>query len=239
MKSAFDLENLNHHAYLLVGGEPTCLELLSVLEKRHKVIIHGNPDYYEHHYDNFTIDDARELKSMHEMRPTGTDGRKIFIVSMNGVTIEAQNALLKLLEEPAEYATFFLIVPSAHLLLPTVKSRLMKIDTQEEGSGGGVPSDDILKLTKIFVTSGIKEQLDIVKALVEDISKEKKTKQDAIIFLDAIQAHIYETKGVKGVNNGGYDSLEAIEVARKYANDRSPSLKMLLEYVAMNAIIPL
>jgi predicted RecB family endonuclease len=82
----------------------------------------------------------------------------------------------------------------------------------------------------VFITSSIKERLEIVKKLIDDISKEKKTKQEAIDFLEAIQAAIYKEKGVKN----GKVILEAIETARKYANDRSPSLKMLLEYVALN-----
>ena len=64
---------------------------------------------------------------------------------------------------------------------------------------------------------------------MEEITKEKRTKQDAVDVLNAIQEAIH-AKGLKG-NNG---ALEAIETSRKYMNDRSPSLKMLLEYVALS-----
>jgi pheromone shutdown protein TraB len=47
--------------------------------------------------------------------------------------------------------------------------------------------------------------------------------------LNAIQSIVYEQKGIKE----GQKLLEAIETARKYIYDRAPSVKMLLEYVAL------
>ncbi len=230
MKSSnehFDqLSSLSHHAYGLVGTTETRDELISILEKKHKITVQGNPDFYIRKYETLTIDDAREIKSLHSNRPV-SDSKKIFVLTMNGITIEAQNALLKLLEEPAEYAHFFLVIPSAHLLLPTVKSRLSLI----QGSGSPQETDaDLIKEAEAFVKANQTKRLDIVKALVDAISKEKKTKQDAIDFLNAVQEVIYKDKGAKEAKS----VLEAIEVARNYLNDRAPSVKMLLEYVALS-----
>jgi DNA polymerase III delta prime subunit len=228
------LKALSHHAYLLIGGDATRQELLAMLEKQHDTPAQANPDFYDRRYQSLTIDDAREIKSTAETRPIGSTGKKVFVLTMNSITVEAQNALLKLLEEPPEYAHFFLIVPSAHLLLPTVKSRLSFIgngSAERKDSGAKHTTDDELsKVTKKFVTSSKIQRLETVKKLMEQITKEKKTKQDAIDLLNAIQAAIYEEKGAKT----GKSALEAIEVARKYANDRAPSMKMLLEYVALN-----
>ena len=50
--------------------------------------------------------------------------RKIFIIEQGDIlSIEAQNALLKILEEPPEYVTFIICVTSKEMLLPTVLSR--------------------------------------------------------------------------------------------------------------------
>lgn len=50
--------------------------------------------------------------------------RKIFIIEQGDIlSIEAQNALLKVLEEPPEYVTFIICVTSKEKLLPTVLSR--------------------------------------------------------------------------------------------------------------------
>jgi hypothetical protein len=65
---------------------------------------------------------------------------------------------------------------------------------------------------------------------MEAISKEKKTKQDAIDFINILEAAVYSNGGAKK----NAEALKSIELARKYMNDRSPSLKMLLEYVALS-----
>ena len=227
------LQRLSHHAYLLIGSNPLRADLISILETAHDIRVQGNADFFDQAYENFVIDDARHIKSLHGTRPMSESGKKIFIITTNGITVEAQNALLKLLEEPAEYAHFFLIVPSAHLLLPTMRSRMSMV-TKSPASGtpfkkGDTDSEIALEVQKFIKLSPAK-RLEVVKKLVEDITKEKKTKQDAIDFVDALQANVYEEKGIKE----GQRELEAIDTARKYLNDRAPSVKMLLEYVALN-----
>jgi DNA polymerase III delta prime subunit len=224
VKPSFYLPHLSSHSHYLIGSEKVHGELKTILEEVHGISIQGNPDFFESVHEVFTIDDARALREMHGIRPVHISGKKIVIITMQGITGEAQNALLKLLEEPAEYAYFFLIVPSAHLLLPTVKSRLTLIDTPHaQGKENSTEAVAFVKASPI-------KRLDITKKLLDDISKEKKTKQDAIHFLDQVQRVVYEKRGVKE----GLKSLEAIEMARNYIHDRAPSLKMLLEFVALN-----
>jgi DNA polymerase III delta prime subunit len=258
MASVKDVDILSHHAYLIVGGDSVKAELISMLEKNYEVKIHSNPDFFDRVYETFTIDDARELKSLANMRPVTDSDKKIFILMMNGITVEAQNALLKLLEEPPEYVHFFLIIPSAHLLLPTVKSRMSMIDAGSIGArglegkgnlkstttvdcsgsigghgsrvGSGGTDKELIETVKKFVTSPKPKRLEQVKSLMEAISKEKKTKQDAIDFINVLEAAVYSNGGVKK----NVEALKSIELARKYMNDRSPSMKMLLEYVALN-----
>ncbi|MDE1974924.1 MAG: hypothetical protein KGI49_00185 [Patescibacteria group bacterium] len=240
---------MSHHANLLIGGASIHAEIISILEKKQKIKTRGNPDFFDREYQTLTIDDARELKALSGTRPVTDvskndgDGKKIFVLRMDGITVEAQNALLKLLEEPPEYARFFLILPSAHLLLPTVRSRLSLMDTSSysgaapSNRSAGAENARLIGSTKLvksaydvegFLRAAPAKRFDMIKSLMDDISKEKKTKQDAIDLLDSIEAAIH-AKGVKG----NVKALEAIELARKYTNDRAPSLKMLLEYVAM------
>jgi DNA polymerase III delta prime subunit len=256
------LKNLSHHAYGLIGGDAIKEQLILILNTEHSISIQGNSDFSQKRYQNFTIDDARELKMAHEMRPVTNDGKKIFIITADNINIEAQNALLKLLEEPAEYAHFFLIIPSAHILLPTVKSRLMFIETKEflsDVSGANKTkntnttngtSPTASEQASIFLTSSPAKRLEIVKKLLDDITKEKKTKQDAIDFLNSIQDEIHKNKdknnsAASATTTGvatttittastALNSLIATQLAGKYVSDRAPSLKMLLEYVALN-----
>jgi DNA polymerase-3 subunit delta' len=231
------LKFISHHAYCLIGSAELRTELFVTLEKKHKIKTHGDPDFFDRKYETFTIDDARTIKSLAETRPVNEGGKKIFILTMNGVTVEAQNALLKLLEEPPEYAHFFLIIPSAHLLLPTVKSRLSFIDGNifggkigKDGLSVGQSDVALMKEAEFFLKIPTAKRLETIKSLMDAITKEKKTKQDAIDLINAIEEAAYAKGGVKN----DVQTLEAIELARKYMNDRAPSMKMLLEYVALN-----
>ncbi|MFA6601682.1 MAG: hypothetical protein WCT02_02365 [Candidatus Paceibacterota bacterium] len=215
---------LSHHAFYVIGGIEINSWLIANLESESNIQAHGNPDLFQRHYASFAIDDARELKELHNVRPISETAKKIFILNIDSFTNEAQNALLKLLEEPAEYAHFFLIIPSKHLLLPTVISRLALLETgQAKGGSNLLEAKEFIKLSPA-------KRIEMIKGLTEDLTKEKKTKQEIIEFLNNLQEVIYKEKRAKE----GRVTLEAIEVARKYAGDRAPSLKMLLEYVAVN-----
>lgn len=250
MASNKDLNLLSHHAYYLIGSEPLHIEVLLHLEQSHSIRQQANPDFYNRAYETFVIDDAREVKTFHGMRPVTEVGKKIFVLRMNGITVEAQNALLKLLEEPAEYAHFFIIIPSVHLLLPTVKSRMQELQIMKNGDhlvglmdarkGGvnekskknadhAVDSELLQNVRKLLSLSKAK-RLEEVKKLIDEIAKDKKTKQHGIDLLDALQAVVYKEKGIKE----GRSTLETIEMARNYMHDRAPSVKMLLEYVVLN-----
>lgn len=216
---------LSHHANLFVGPDILLEEIRHDLKNVHGIRLEGNPDFFQFSYENFVIDNAREIKSLHDTRPLSVDGQKIFLLHMHAITVEAQNALLKLLEEPADYARFLLLLPSQHLLLPTVKSRLNILSVAEKT--GQERNRD---MAAEFLWAKPAKRLEMVKEIMDDVSKEKKTRQDVIDFLNDVEAIIYEKKGTRD----GRKMLESVALARKYMNDRSPSVKMLMEFVAIS-----
>lgn len=69
------------------------------------------------------VEEARDLSADSLKKPYGSL-RKVYIIpDGENLTAEAQNALLKTLEEPPEYAVFIIIIPSAAQLLQTIISR--------------------------------------------------------------------------------------------------------------------
>jgi len=228
MQTRYLISSISHHAYCIAGTDNIVAKLKSELVERHSIPTStSNPDYFESHYDTLSIEDARKLRNLHDTMPIGETGKRIFVISINNITIEAQNALLKLLEEPAQYAHFFLIIPSAHLLLPTVRSRLNFLQNKSSDESANSPeakveAEKFLKLTKA-------KRLDYIKNFLDEITKEKRSKREAVEFINSLEKYIYDTKGVKE----GKVMLEDISLIRKYLNDRAPSLKMLLEYVAL------
>lgn len=81
-------------------------------------------------HGNISIEDVRAAWSFAKV-PTGDDFKKrkcVSIYGANTMTLEAQNSLLKLLEEPPEYMHFIMTVPSKLSILPTIDSRAQKIE---------------------------------------------------------------------------------------------------------------
>ncbi|MBI4099765.1 hypothetical protein HY440_02040 [Candidatus Microgenomates bacterium] len=69
------------------------------------------------------IEEVRELRRALSLRPLKEKHKTAVIPAAEKLTIEAQNALLKILEEPPEDADIILIAPEEESLLPTVVSR--------------------------------------------------------------------------------------------------------------------
>ncbi len=72
--------------------------------------------------NEFLIDDAKAVEKESYIAEAS---EKIIVLMANSFRIEAQNFLLKLLEEPPKNIKFLIVVPSKNLLLPTIKSRLI------------------------------------------------------------------------------------------------------------------
>ena len=128
------------------------------------------------HYvaDRLGIADSRALQLAVESRPVER-AQKILVVQFSSATIEAQNALLKLLEEPPATVCFHILVPSPELLLETVRSRVHVADRTFTRNDAGwqdlraLPLVD--QLAEIATRSKAKETLwqqEILAAAVGD-----------------------------------------------------------------------
>ena len=104
----------------------------------------NNPDFkiIEPDGTNIKIDQIRELvKSVYE-KPI-VSSKKVYIINdSNLMTKEAQNSLLKTLEEPPTFVTIVLISSNDNLFLPTIKSRCAKINFNQ------LSNEEIKKILK-------------------------------------------------------------------------------------------
>jgi len=177
---------------------------------RMKIEITGNPDIQSLKYDTLTIDIARDLALSVAQKDFGGK-RKIFLVEADIITEEAQNSLLKVLEEPTPGTHFFIMMPQ-DILLPTLRSRLQVISMSK------MPFD-----TKILEMK-IAQRLELVKEITDGISDEEKTKQDAITLLNQIESELYSRGVEKEVVN-----LKVCQETRNALYDRGTPVKMVLE----------
>jgi len=74
-------------------------------------------------FDRIGVDEVKTITAQATLRPTEGDAQ-VFVLQTLFVTHEAQNALLKLFEEPPMGLRFILVLPPAVQLLPTLLSRV-------------------------------------------------------------------------------------------------------------------
>lgn len=95
----------------------------------------NHSDYYEINKESteaIKIDEIREMQEKIYEKPI-TSAKKIYVINnAENMTKEAQNCLLKTLEEPPEFACIILVTNNENLLLTTIKSRCAKVLFTEE-----------------------------------------------------------------------------------------------------------
>lgn len=211
-----------HHAYCCEGEKETIIFLLKdFFEKTLKIKTQGNPDFWLGEFDVFGIDDGRFLNAL--ARNRSFDGRKIFVFSVNNITHEAQNSLLKMLEEPTVNTHFFIITRSSDIFLPTLRSRLMFIKQQKKLDA----DEKISSLVFDFLKKRPSARIDLLDNIIQE-----KNKKEAMDFLDDLISVLNEKikKGKK--NTEDVSVILQLIKNRDYINDRSSSVKMILEHIS-------
>lgn len=208
-----------HHSYIFVG-DFSIDDMTSIFENI-GINTKANPNLYIYERDLFLIDDVRDVLEKHSRRGftfNGNDGKNIFLIKLNSITFEAQNAFLKVLEEPNPNTYFFIISPQ-NIFLPTFLSRVNLVNLIDN------------KKNKIgFLEKSIVEKLEIVSKICKDISDEKKTKQDAIYFLNTIEEEILEKEG----SLKAFNKLKIIENSKEMLLQKGATLKIILEHTILN-----
>jgi DNA polymerase III gamma/tau subunit len=200
-----------HHAYIVSGADLG--EIWLGLEQNLSFKKVGNPDTYEREYETFGIEEARELSDWAIMKPLA-GGKKIAAIGADSFTTEAQNALLKLFEEPPSLTYFFVIVPNLGIILPTLLSRVRTVVFKKE--------TEINKKLDLFLESPVDERLAMIAPLIK--SKDKEKVRNLIVSLTQ--------KINKSPKN--FASAKKILQAERYIGARGASLKMILEYLAVS-----
>ncbi len=204
-----------HHAMVFEGSvEPCLIEARRFVETTFEIPWTGNPDVTVSRYpeDAFGIKDARALKERASQAPFGP--AQVFVIAFESITRPAQNALLKLLEEPGDATYFILVVPNTHILLSTVRSRLAYMGRHVAETETG-EADAFLKGTPA-------ERLAILQPIIK-----KGDRVQARRFCDALEVYLRSHGGVEK----RAPALREVAFVRSYISDPSSSPKMLLEHL--------
>jgi len=133
------------------------------------------------------------------------------------MTSEAQNALLKLFEEPPSNTHFFLCVGSVSELLPTLCSRVHVLE-------GEIATVAPLEFHTQFLGASVAARI----ALLEPILKERDTAAAANLLRGIEQALALQSR-----TNENRKAVQHILAVRGALAGKGASLKALLESVAL------
>ena len=200
------------NTHVVSGGPERLQDVLSFLREE-GIETEGNPDMYIRAYKQFGIDEARELRERASIRALGK--RRIFVIAVPDLNREAQNALLKTLEEPPGDALFFFVLPSPESLLPTLRSRVQTLQIER---GGEARTD-----AKIFLAATPEKRMDMLKPLLEKGEDEKRDLGAILAFLSSLEEKLEKSP----------EGLKAVYRTRKYITDKGALVKPLLEQVAL------
>jgi len=117
----------------------------------------NHPDFMEieraEDSKNIKIEQIRFMQEKIAEKPI-ISSKKVYIIDdADTMTIEAQNCLLKTLEEPPEYAVIILIVSNESKLLNTIKSRCIKIPFEM------ISDDNIKKYIEDNITKDVSKNM--------------------------------------------------------------------------------
>lgn len=124
---------VNMQCFVLIGDKNKSFEFIKAYEKANSILPYNIYVYS----DKLKVAQVRDIKKKLGFK-NGQDSKRLFIIE-NGATMEAQNALLKTLEELAAGDIFFLLCLSKEEYLPTILSRafhksfIKEVASRDEG----------------------------------------------------------------------------------------------------------
>lgn len=218
-----------HHAYLLVGWPEGTLDFL----RQELGLALGvpnplsSPDYIEDDFSVLGIKDSQNLRERQTRTAFGPVGQ-FFVLTVSSATIEAQNALLKTLEEPAPGVHFFILARSEEMFLPTLKSRFVVIKPA---------ANQIIKETlgereaAEFLNLSLPARLEYIR---KNFLKNKEVgKKELFIFLDNLEKKLYANYRAQSRQPINLTVLSEIFQAKKNLNNPRSSARLILEHLSL------
>ncbi len=196
---------MTHHAILIRTNNPST----EIVETEELELV------VDQTFEKLTIDDVRFLKESVYRLPEEGYVRNCFVIRTPFVTVEAQHALLKILEEPPTVSRFVFVTVPALELLTTVQSRFhhqpIKIDITSTES-----FDD-------FLSSPLKNRLEMIEVKMKgkDLAWQEDMRQGVISYLRT---------------NNALDKNTLVDIQFVASNllKRGSSNKMLLDQLALS-----
>ena len=175
-----------------------------------------------HVFHNLSVLDIDTARSIVSWVNSPYEGARTAVLSFHTITLPAQNALLKILEEPKAGVKFILVTSNKEALIPTLLSRLqeqkikdeIKITTTQAEEFLQTPFNERMKLSSV---------VSLLSRTDEEGRKDREAVQEFILSL--IPPLHRDPQYAQYI-------LKVTEMA-SYAGDPSSSGKAIIEYLAL------
>ncbi len=218
-----DSRHLRHHAFVIeAGAEEGIAAAQAWIQKELGLKAANNPDVVELRFGLLSVEDARKVYESALQAPFRGE-YKVLIIAASRTYHEAQNALLKLFEEPPKGTYLFLILPSLGGLLPTLRSRTQILKV-------GHPMSNFSKTAEEFIKGNKAKRSALIKRLTSgrDEEERRENRETAIAIVSGLEAALVR----EGVEEHRA-ALADIAALRGYLYDRSAPVRMILEHLSL------
>lgn len=176
----------------------------------------NDPDFFfiEPDGNSVKIDQIRNMQKCILEKPI-ISSKKVYIINnAETMTKEAQNCLLKTLEEPQEYVVIILIVSDENSMLPTIKSRCTKIFFEKI-------SDENLKTYIKEKIGDVHFEESMIKLSEGSIGK----------CIEISKKHEILKKIEDFINN--IENMDEVQIinASSYFNENKEDINLILDYI--------
>jgi DNA polymerase III delta prime subunit len=225
-----------HHAYFFAGNAKEGIEQAKDYAiKEIGISPEHNSDLLVLSYGIFSVEDARSISDMAERAPTG-GASKVLIISAPRIFHQAQNALLKIFEEPPAGVTLILIIPSEGILLPTLRSRLLPLP-----SGTKKSDDQIDTATSEFIDADSKGREKIVSKLIEKTKSDKEDEKqvartEATQLIEGLLRTAYQARTRAKAEPQARELTQFLADLDRFIpilHERSAPLKLIFEHILL------
>lgn len=231
---------MQHHAFVIPAEAEKGIEIAEAwVQKELGMETKANPDVITFCHGLLSVEDARRISELAAQAPFQGDS-KVLIIAASRAYHEAQNALLKLFEEPPPGTYLFFILPTLGGLLSTLHSRVQVLNATQDVRR---PTSDVGRRTSYmgeaateFLKATKEKRSAIIKKLTsgKDEEERRELRDEAIAIVNGIESVSYSYRSQTSVKHTML--LSDIAVLRSYLYDRSAPVRMILEHLSL--VIP-
>ena len=213
-------------------------KVLEVIEKNVKELVDleslsKKPDVkiveVEEDKKSIGIEKSREIVNFLQEKPFSMKYKIVVVFDADRMTTQAQNTLLKTLEEPPSYAIILLTTKAENSLIETVLSRCRKVKVERSGNEIDYAEKGIKEVLKM----SLGERLEFISEL---------SKEDKEIIVEILEEWIGEERGemikIKVIEKAKNKSMNIkyILSVLKDLEDTNINTKLALENLVLNLI---